>query len=58
MLAKMELHKTKEQKELLSDHLCAIIHAMETRKAKKLSQLCEALGVDDNKLTKTTNSGV
>lgn len=45
--AKLELHKTKEEKELLSEHLCAIIHQTELRKAKKLAQLCQALGVND-----------
>lgn len=44
--AKIDMHKTKEQKELLSEHLCTIIHDMELKKAKQLSQLCEALGVD------------
>ena len=46
VLAKIDLHKTKEQKELLSEHLCTIIHDTELRKAKKLSQLCQELGVD------------
>ena len=45
--AKLELHKSKEQKELLSEHLCAVIRETELRKSRKLSELCQALGVSD-----------
>jgi len=37
--AKMHLHSTLERKELLTDHLCAIIEQNELRKAKKLEEL-------------------
>ena len=47
MAAKLELFKSQEQKELLSEHLCAVIHETERRKSRKLSQLCQALGVSD-----------
>lgn len=45
--AKLELFRSQEQKELLSEHLCAIIRETELRKSRKLSQLCQALGVSD-----------
>ena len=51
--AKLELHRTKEEKELLSEHLCAIIHQTELRKAKKLAQLCQALGVNETPEART-----
>lgn len=46
VLAKIDVQKKKEQKELLSEHLCTIIHTTELRKARKLAALCRALGVE------------
>ena len=47
--AKMELFKWSEQKELLSEHLCIIIHQNESRKAEKLSELLKSLQLEDSK---------
>ena len=44
--AKLQLYKTREQKALLSEHLCTVIHKTELRKSKKLSQLCQALSIE------------
>lgn len=43
----MELFKWSEQKELLSEHLCAVIQQNEQRKAAKLSELLKSLQVED-----------
>lgn len=43
--AKFELHMASERKELLTEHLCTIISHNEDRKAKKLSELMEKVGL-------------
>ena len=49
VLAKINLHKATELKELLSEHLCAVVQENEVRKAKKLSELTEALKLGEDK---------
>lgn len=44
--AKIHLHKSSEMKELLTEHLCTIIHENELRKAKKLEELVSKLDVE------------
>lgn len=51
----MELYKWSEQKELLSEHLCIIIHQNESRKAEKLSELLKSLQLEDSKEQKLNN---
>lgn len=43
--AKLHLHSTLERKELLTDHLCAIIEQNELRKARKLEELMVELSL-------------
>ncbi|XP_058122063.1 RAB6-interacting golgin [Anopheles ziemanni] len=43
--AKVELHQALEKKELLTEHLCAIISHNEERKAQRLSELMERVGI-------------
>lgn len=45
--AKMYLHKMEEKKEALTEHLFAIIHQNELRKAKKLEELVTSLDSDE-----------
>lgn len=45
--AKIHLQKEKEKKELLTEHLCALITHNETRKAKKLETLMLELATDN-----------
>ncbi|CAH4028878.1 unnamed protein product [Pieris brassicae] len=47
--AKINLQKEKEKKELLTEHLCALITHNETRKAQKLETLMLELANDKNK---------
>ncbi|XP_045495698.1 RAB6-interacting golgin [Colias croceus] len=47
--AKIQLQKEKEKKELLTEHLCALITHNETRKAQKLETLMLELANDKNK---------
>ncbi|KAG6461865.1 hypothetical protein O3G_MSEX012905 [Manduca sexta] len=47
--AKINLQKEKEKKELLTEHLCALITHNETRKAQKLETLMLELATDKNK---------
>lgn len=47
--SKMELYKWSEQKELLSNHLCAVIQQNESRKAEKLSELLKSLQLESEK---------
>ncbi|CAD0200650.1 unnamed protein product [Chrysodeixis includens] len=47
--AKIQLQKEKEKKELLTEHLCALITHNETRKAQKLETLMLELATDKNK---------
>ncbi|XP_050075213.1 RAB6-interacting golgin [Anopheles maculipalpis] len=46
--AKVELHQALEKKEMLTEHLCAIISHNEERKAKRLSELMEKVGISVN----------
>lgn len=46
--AKLNLHQKLERKEMLTEHLCAIIEKNEERKAEKLSELMNRLEVDAN----------
>ncbi|XP_047503374.1 RAB6-interacting golgin [Pieris napi] len=48
--AKINLQKEKEKKELLTEHLCALITHNETRKAQKLETLMLELANDKNKV--------
>lgn len=50
--AKINLQKEKEKKELLTEHLCALITHNETRKAQKLETLMLELANDRNKIKK------
>lgn len=43
--AKLHLHSCQEKKELLTDHLCAIIEQNEMRKSKKLNSLMTELNI-------------
>ncbi|XP_055498089.1 RAB6-interacting golgin isoform X1 [Leucoraja erinacea] len=44
--AKMDLHKKIDQKEQLTEHLCAIIQQNELRKSKKLEELMQQLEME------------
>ncbi|XP_058835190.1 RAB6-interacting golgin [Topomyia yanbarensis] len=46
--AKVELHQAHERKEMLTEHLCTIISHNEERKAKRLSELMEKVGLSMN----------
>ena len=46
--AKLELHRTSESKELLSEHLCTIIQQNEARKAEKLAELLKTLELENS----------
>ena len=46
--AKLHLHNCQEKKELLTDHLCAIIEQNELRKSKKLNSLMNELNIKWN----------
>merc|ERR1719348_2179691 len=48
--AKMHLFGVMERKELLTDHLCAIIEQNEMRKAKKLNELMQELELESPEL--------
>jgi len=54
--AKISLHQSTENKELLAEHLCAVIQENEIRKAKKLEELMTKLnlsvGEDDSSTPK------
>lgn len=43
--AKIELQQSLERKELLTEHLCAIISHNEERKAERLKKLMEKIGI-------------
>lgn len=51
--AKQDLYQAHEKKEMLTEHLCTIIEHNEDRKAKKLSELMEKVGL---KLSEDSNS--
>lgn len=46
LAAKLDLHHITEKKELLTEHLCTIISHNENRKAKKLSELLDKVGLN------------
>ncbi len=46
--AKLSYYEAKEQKELLSEHLCTIIRHNESRKALKLKNLMSDLQLEDD----------
>lgn len=46
LAAKLSLHQVSEKKEMLTEHLCTIISHNEDRKAKKLSELLEKVGLN------------
>lgn len=46
LAAKLALHEATESKELLSEHLCAIIQNNEVRKSKKLGELMSTLDLE------------
>ncbi|BFF98665.1 RAB6-interacting golgin [Drosophila madeirensis] len=43
--AKVDLHKASEKKELLTEHLCTVIAHNEDRKAQKLTELMQKVGL-------------
>lgn len=47
----MELHRTSELKELLSEHLCTVIQQNEVRKSRKLAELLQALSISPTEPT-------
>lgn len=53
--AKIQLQKEKEKKELLTEHLCALITHNETRKAKKLETLMLELASDKAEINNIKN---
>ncbi|XP_052897358.1 RAB6-interacting golgin [Anopheles moucheti] len=60
--AKVELHQALEKKEMLTEHLCAIISHNEERKAKRLSELMEKVGISvtdhfDDTINGNSNTG-
>lgn len=46
LAAKLSLHQVAEKKEMLTEHLYTIISFNEDRKAKKLTELLEKVGLD------------
>lgn len=48
LAAKMNMHHISEKKEMLTEHLCTIISHNEDRKAKKLSELLEKVGLNES----------
>lgn len=46
LAAKLHLHQVSEKKELLTEHLCTIISHNEDRKAQKLSELLDKVGLN------------
>lgn len=54
--AKMELHNASEKKELLTEHLCTVIAHNEDRKAQKLTELMEKVGLTTNGVYEPTTS--
>lgn len=43
--AKLDLHNASEKKELLTEHLCTVIAHNEDRKAQKLTELMQKVGL-------------
>lgn len=54
--AKMHLHQRLEKKEMLTEHLCAIIEKNEERKAEKLNELLAKLEILDCEADADTNA--
>lgn len=48
LAAKLSLHQVSEKKEMLTEHLCTIISHNEDRKAKKLSELLNKVGLNSD----------
>lgn len=46
LAAKLSLHQITEKKEMLTEHLCTIISHNEDRKAKKLTELLDKVGLN------------
>ena len=46
--AKIDLHNAAEKKELLTEHLCTVIAHNEDRKAQKLTELMEKVGLTES----------
>lgn len=46
LAAKLSLHHVSEKKEMLTEHLCTIISHNEDRKAKKLTELLDKVGLN------------
>ncbi|XP_055315194.1 RAB6-interacting golgin [Sitodiplosis mosellana] len=46
LAAKLNLHQISEKKEMLTEHLCTIISHNEDRKAKKLTELLDKVGLN------------
>lgn len=47
LAAKLSLHQITEKKEMLTEHLCTIISHNEDRKAKKLTELLDKVGLNE-----------
>lgn len=56
--AKINLQKEKEKKELLTEHLCALITHNETRKAQKLETLMLELATDKKIIVSETDPNI
>lgn len=55
LAAKLDLHHVTEKKELLTEHLCTIISHNENRKAQKLSELLDKVGLNTTESTEEDN---
>lgn len=55
LAAKLDLHHITEKKELLTEHLCTIISHNENRKAQKLSELLDKVGLNTTESTEEDN---
>ena len=47
----MDLHRTSQSRDLVSEHLSSVIHLNEMRKAKKLADLMEDLELETDEET-------
>lgn len=57
LAAKLNLHQVSEKKEMLTEHLCTIISHNEDRKAKKLSELLDKVGLNSDDQLNGNESG-
>lgn len=57
LAAKLNLHQISEKKEMLTEHLCTIISHNEDRKAKKLSELLDKVGLNSDDQLNGNESG-